>query len=43
MSLFKIVNDICLLVLGLCFGIGEILILENELGLFIMLGKVNLI
>lgn len=41
--LMKIVNDVCWLVFGLCCGIGEILILENELGSLIMLGKVNLI
>lgn len=42
-SLNKIVNDICWLVSGLCCGFGELCILENELGLSIMLGKVNLI
>lgn len=41
--LFKIVNDICLLGLGLWLGLGELILLENELGLLIMLGKVNLI
>lgn len=41
--LMKIVNDVCWLVFGFCCGIGEIVILENESGLLIMLGKVNLI
>lgn len=43
LDLMKIVNDICLLVSGLCSGIGELMILVNELGSFIMLGKVNFI
>lgn len=42
-DLMKIVNDIRWLVFGLCVGFVEILILENEFGFFIMLGKVNLI
>lgn len=41
-SLMKIVNDVCWFVSGLCCGFGELLILENELGSLIMLGKVNL-
>lgn len=39
----KIGNDICMLVFGFCCGIGEFIIFVNELGLFIMFGKVNLI
>lgn len=41
-DLMKIVNDVCWFVSGLCSGFGEIIILVNELGSFIMLGKVNL-
>lgn len=40
--LFKIVNDMCLLGFGLWFGLGELILLENEFGFLIMLGKVNL-
>lgn len=42
-SLIKIVNDICWLGLGLCCGIGEILLFVVQLGFFIMFGKVNLV
>lgn len=39
----KMVNDVCWLVSGLCNGIGEIIIFENEFGFSIMFGKVNFI
>lgn len=42
-DLMKIVNDVRWFVSGFCCGIGEIVIFENELGSFIMSGKVNLI
>lgn len=42
-DLMKIVNDVRWFLSGFCCGIGEILILENESGSFIMFGKVNFI
>lgn len=42
-DLMKIVNDVCWLVSGFWSGLGEIMIFVNELGSFIMFGKVNLI
>lgn len=39
----KIVNDLCWMGFGFCCGLGELVLLVNELGFLIMFGKVNFI